>query len=60
MKCTTLLINVIVSKYQLDMNLEYAVKLLTFVNGKILNEMVTTRSLVRIDVVNQKMINYEL
>ena len=31
MKCTTLLINAIVYEYRLSMNLEYVVKLLTFV-----------------------------
>ena len=36
MKFMTLLINALVCDYELLMNLEYAVKLLTFVNGKIL------------------------
>ena len=53
----TLLINAIVYGYRLIMNLDYAVKLLTFVNGKFCSEMLATRSLVRIDVVKEKMIN---
>ena len=39
MKCTTLLINAIVVGYQLSIHLEYAIKLLTFVNGKFCSEM---------------------
>ena len=56
-KCMVLLINVIVYEYRLLMNLEYAVKLLTFVNEKFCSEMLATRSLVQIDVVKEKMIN---
>ena len=59
MKCAALLINVIVYEYRLRMNLEYAVKLLTFVNGKFCSEMLATRSLVQIDVVKEKMLNHE-
>ena len=59
MKCTTLLINAIVYGYRLIMNLDYAVKLLTFVNGKFCSEMLVTCSLVRIDMVKEKMIIYE-
>ena len=59
MKWTTLLINAIVCEYQLRMNLEYAVKLLTFVNGKFYSEIVATCSFVQIDVVKEKMINWE-
>ena len=59
MKCTTLLINAIVCENRLFMNLEYAVKLLTFVNGNFCSEMLATRSLVQIDVVKEKMINCE-
>ena len=59
MKCTTLLINVIVYEYRLRMHLEYVVKLLTFVNGKFCSEMLMTRSLVQIDVVKEKMLNRE-
>ena len=60
LKCMALLIDAIVYEYQLSMNLEYAVKFLTFVNGKFCSKMLTTCSLVRIHVVKQKMINYEL
>ena len=59
MKCMVLLINAIVYEYQLRMNLEYAVKLLALVNRKFYSEMLATRSLVQIDVVKEKMINYE-
>ena len=59
MKCAILLMNAIVYKYRSYMNLEYAVKLLTFVNGKFLHEMLTTRSLVQIDVVKEKIIDCE-
>ena len=54
-----LLIKVIVHEYRLRMNLEYAVKLLTFFNGKFCSEMLATHSLVQIDVVKEKMINCE-
>ena len=60
MKCTALLINAIVYGYWLSMNLENAVELLTFVNGKFCSEMLTTHSLVRIDMVKEKMKIYEL
>ena len=60
MTCTTLLINAIVYRYCLSMNLEYAVKLLTFVNEKFCDEMLATRSFMRIDMVKEKMINNEL
>ena len=60
MKCTTSLIYAIVYGYRLNMNLEYAVKLLTFVDGKFCSKMLTTRSLVRIDVVKEKIKIYEL
>ena len=60
MKCMVLLINVIVYEYWLGMNLEYAVKLLTFGNEKFCSEILATRSLVRIDIVKEKMVNYEL
>ena len=55
-----LLINAIVYGCRLIMNLDYVVKLLTFVNGKFCNEMLATRSLVRIDVIKEKMIKNEL
>ena len=58
-KCTTLLINVTVCEYRLFMNLEYAVKLLTFVNENFCSEMLATRSLVQIDLVKEKTINCE-
>ena len=60
MKCTTLLINAIVIGYQLSINLEYAVKLLILVNGKFCSEMLATQSLVQIDVIKEKMINYKI
>ena len=41
------------------MDLINAVKLLTFVNEKFCSEMLETRSLVRIDVIKEKMINCE-
>ena len=50
MKCLTLLVNVIVYDYRLSTNLDYAFKLLTFVNEKFYSEILATRSLVRIDV----------
>ena len=53
-KCMVLLIDAIVYEYRLSMNLEYAVRLLTFVNAKFCSEMLATRSLVRIDVVKEK------
>ena len=59
MKCMALLINAIVCEYQLFMNLEYVVKLLTSVNGNFCSEMLATHSLVQIDVVKKKMINCE-
>ena len=52
--------NVIVYEYQLRTNLNYVVKLLTFINGKFCSEVLATCSLVRIDVVKEKMINNEL
>ena len=60
MKCTTLLINAIFYEYRLSMDLEYVVKLLTFVMEKFCSKMLATRSLVRIEVANEKVINYEL
>ena len=57
MKCTTLWINVLVCDCQLPMELEYAVKLLTFVNRNFYNEMLATCSLVQIDVIKEKLIN---
>ena len=59
MKCTALLINAIIYEYQLSINLECAVKLLTFVNRKFCSEMFMTCSLVQIDVVKEKIINCE-
>ena len=59
MKYTTLLINATIYEYQLCKNLEYIIKLLTFVNGKFCSEMLAIRSLVRIDVVKEKMLNRE-
>ena len=56
-KYAALLINVIVYEYQLSTNLDYVVKLLTFINGKFCNEMLATCSLGRIDVIKEKMIN---
>ena len=53
-KCMVLLIDAIVYEYRLSMNLEYVVRLLTFVNEKFCSEMLATRSLVRIDVVKEK------
>ena len=58
-KYTTLLINATVYEYRFRMILEYAIKLLTFVNGKFCIEMLATRSLVQIDVIKEKMINCE-
>ena len=49
--------NVIVYEYRLSMNLDYAVKLLAFVNGKFCSEMFATRFSMRIDVVKEKIIN---
>ena len=46
MKCTALLINAIVYGYRLTVNLNNAVKLLTFANEKSCSEMLATRSLV--------------
>ena len=43
--------NVIVYEYQMGTDLNYAVKLLTFVNEKFCSEMLATRSLVRIDMI---------
>ena len=54
MKCKALLINAIVYGYQLITNLDYAVKLLTYINEKFCNEMLVTCSLVRIDMVKEK------
>ena len=54
-----LLINAIVCEYRLLMNLEYVVKLLTFVSGTFCSEILATRSLVQIDVIKEKMINCE-
>ena len=51
MKCTALLINAIVYGYWLTMNLNNAIKLLTFANEKFCSEMLSTRSMVQIDVV---------
>ena len=59
MKCTALWINVLVCDYRLLTKLGYAVKLLTFVNGNFCIEMLATRSLVQIDVVIEKMVDYE-
>ena len=59
MKCTTLLINAIVYEYQLCINLEYTVKLLRFVNRNFCSEMLVTRSSVQIDVVKEKMVDFE-
>ena len=56
-KCTALLINAIAYGCRLIMNFDYAVKLLTFVNGKFGSEMLATLSLVLIDVVKKKIIN---
>ena len=58
-KCTALWINVLVCDYRLLMKLGYAAKLLTFVNDSFSSEMLATRSLVQIDVVNEKMVNCE-
>ena len=57
MKCMALLINVIVYDYWLNINLDYDVKPLTFVNEKFCSEMLATRPLVRIDVVKEKINN---
>ena len=46
-------------EYRLLINLEYVVKLLTFVNGYFCSEMLATRSLVQIDVIKKKMLNRE-
>ena len=60
MKCTTLSINVIIFAYRLSTNLEYTVKLLTFVNGEFCSEMLVTRPLVWIDLVKEIKINCKL
>ena len=57
MKCMASLIKAIVFGHRLIMNLNNAIKLLTFVNEKFCSEILATRSLVRIDVVKEKMIN---
>ena len=57
MKCMTLLINAIVCGHQLIMNLDYAVKLMTFVNCKFCGKMLATHSLVQIGVVKEKIID---
>ena len=44
-------------EYQLLMNLEYVVKLLTFIIGNFCSEMLAICPLVQIDVVKDKMIN---
>ena len=59
MKYTTLLINAIICEYRLFLNLKYAVKLLTFVNGNFYSEMLATRPMVQIDVVKEDMLNHE-
>ena len=59
MKCTAMWINVHVYDYRLLMELEYAVKLLTFINETFCSEMLATCSMVQIDVIKEKMINYE-
>ena len=59
MKGTILLINAIVYEYQLSIKLAFAVKLLIIVNGKFCSEMLATRSLVQIDMVKEKIINYK-
>ena len=59
MKCMTLLINAIVFGHRLIMNLDNAVKLLIFVNEKFCSQMLATRSLAQIDVVEEKMLNRE-
>ena len=59
MKCKTFLINAIICEYRLCINLEYAIKLLTFVNRKFCSEMLATHSLVRIDMIKEKMLNRE-
>ena len=46
-------------EYWLFMNLEYVVKLLTFVNRNFCSEMLATRLLVQIDVVKEKTLNRE-
>ena len=59
MKCMTLWINDLFCDYRLLMKLEYAVKLLTFVNGNFYCEMLATCSLVQINVIKEKMTNCE-
>ena len=56
-KYATLSVNVIVYEYRLSTNLDYAVKLLTFINRKFYSEMLAIRSSVRIDLVKEKIIN---
>ena len=55
----SLLINVIVYEYRSCINLECVIKLLTSINVKFCSEILMTRSLVRIDVVKEKMLNRE-
>ena len=59
MKCMEMWINVLVSDYRFLKELEYAVKLLPFVNGNFCSEMLAICSLVQIDVIKEKMINCE-
>ena len=59
MKCRALWINALVCDFWLLIKLEYAVKLLTFVDRNFCSEMLATRSLVQIDVIKEKMINCE-
>ena len=57
MKYTALWINVLVCDYWLLMKLEYAVKLLIFVNENFCNDMLVICSLVQIDMIKKKIIN---
>ena len=59
MKYMALWINVLIWDYRLLMKLKYAIKLLTFINENFCSEMLTTRFLVQIDVIKEKIINYE-
>ena len=59
MKYTTLLISAIVYEYQLHIKLEYAVNLLTFINGKFLQWNARDTLLGQIDVIKEKIIIYE-
>ena len=54
MKGMTLWINVLVCDCWLLMKLEYAVKLLTFVNENFCSEIFVTRSLVQINVIKEE------